>query len=770
MCPVGWSGGRPGRGGRLEPEEVGDMGTTGSQASDRGEPETSGVVPGSVAAAEPDDGLVLRYPPPYWLAALWCHALLLGLTVVACPPSATGKLQEAYLVALVCWAVAAVVVAVNPIRRLLGRARVEPDGLRVRGLLAPWGSITRLTTAWHEPGSVVVHVRPGSLVRRRGPGRPQSPPSWPRRLIGARRRRISLSAYPVVCGRLLPETLRRAPEAETTPGVRRLMGSPGLGGAPAAWLVLACAWAQLAVLASQLTPFGAQSLVSAGLAPRSLGDALLGLCVGPVMLIAGLCAVVLAVPLARDGRAAFLRSALASVGIAGMVSQMAVLAQVDVAPLRALWATSMAAALAAVVVALLGAGLQRRAEVVLALAVLATALVASRPPREESWPRQDMTHLFGSEPGPVLVWGRDGRHVAERYTDRHLLVIDVSTPTQVPGVAATDGFVLWLDERRMLRAEQDEGGRGWARLLDFRTGEQFRLPRANESGVAWDPLQMAFARPICPEGRRLAWHETREGCAVLRVWDMETRRDAVEPLPLPDDRRWSGAEVVWGDEDRVALVAYEDTGQRTRRPDVLVVDLRTGAMRSWSSQHRYQRWRFSVDLARAVAEGPDGSAYRVDLASDEAVLLPGEGLVAHPSPLRDAAYRVVKQNRDHVLARVDLVTGEPTVVCPVPPGWALAAVSDSGTLALLTSATPFREVSQTVVHLPTGRTYTVPLLGFAPGPHEYYPSWADLPGLSPFSPHDDRLLLAAVSLVGPRVWLVDIPEEWRGAGTPAPAR
>jgi hypothetical protein len=32
------------------------------------------------------------------------------------------------------------------------------------------------------------------------------------------------------------------------------------------------------------------------------------------------------------------------------------------------------------------------------------------------------------------------------------------------------------------------------------------------------------------------------------------------------------------------------------------------------------------------------------------------------------------------------------------------------------------------------------------------------------------LLLAAVSLVGPRVWLVDIPEEWRGAGTPAPAR
>jgi hypothetical protein len=739
------------------------MAATGGQADGDGGPKGPEPPPGGVpATAEPDGGLAVRYPPPYWLAALWCHALLLGLALLACWAPATGNSLAAYLPLLVVWGVAAVTIAANPVGRLLGRVRVESEGLRVRRRLIPWAWIARISAPWSSTGWIHVRMRRGSPVSPHGSFARKGPLSWLWRPIGPQRRRIALPAYPVVCERLLPEIVRRAPGAETTPGVRRLMESPGLAGAPVTWLVLACAWAQLTVLAYHLSPFAAQRLAGTGLIPPVGGSLILYFFGNHVMMMAGVSAATVAVPLARDARAAFVRSALASVGIAGWLSPVAAFAAFDAAWLRALWVTSVAVVLAAAAVALLGDRLQRRAEVALALAVLATALVASWPARGESWPRHDITHLFGGTPAPMMLWARDGRRMAEWTSDGRPLVIDVSTLTQVPDITARGGMVLWLDERYMLRREQDGEGCWSASLFDFRTGGESRVPTADDFGVQ-------STAPVCPEGRRLVWRETRAQETVLRVWDMDAKRDALDPLPLPDDPWWSGAAALWVDRDRVALIGYEAAVGGTWEPHFLEIDLRTGETATRSSQHAHELWHFSADLTRAVAGGPAGPVYRVDLASDEAVLLPGQGLVAHASPLREVVYRVIRQNRDPMLAEVHLITGETTVVCPVPPGFALEAVSDSGALALLAPAGPLEEASLVVVDLPTGRAHAVRLPGLMLGSLPGLP-WTDFRGPCPFSPGDDRLLMETMGAAGLRTWLVEIPEEWRGAGAPAEPR
>ena len=682
-----------------------------------------------------------RFPRPPWRLPLLCYLVpgaLLGISIVLYVPREWLSISVWMGIGYVVFV--AIAASDLPVRLFMGREVVlTEDHIRQGRRLVPWEDVLSV-----QPGHWLVGR--GSQIRLR----------LRERRVGFfdiadvfryMRKWLLLPGYELVYRDLLPALKRLRPEIPVSPVVERLAKDPGRAGSPRPWLVLGAfalnVWLMSFLLSSR--PHGFILHVFVPMA--SIWAATLG---------------ALSLPLVRNPREAFLRSAICCVVVVPAASWIHLLfAGGHLLLMHMVAWTVIGASLLGAVVLLGTKRLSRAGQFGIAFVLLLIPAAVYVHAESHRWPTHDITSVVPD--GWMLMprWGESGVHLSD------LIVEDMDGVLHVPSLSMRpvpkhegSSRVAWLDDRILVRktTDADDVRRLW--VYDFRTRRELLVPTAGQ-------LCIGYVRAVSPEGRRLVWLDCDEQTkrTALRVWNLETGRDEYPPCPLPENVEWCSTAPAWVDSEWIAVAGKERRGEADQAGPchVLRIRLDSGETDDFTSEHSYDSWYPTSDFRYAfgVAEQSDGrSAFDcVDLRTDRATRLSSGGGPPLAVPSLGCAFRLVRYRGKNMLARLDLQTGEETPLFRVPAGMALAAVSDSGRLALLEPALQFGGGYYVVIHIPSARKHTIPMQQFSMFYVEYTLALSSM--TSPFSPDETTLVLTTHSLVGSTTWLCTIPADWR---------
>jgi hypothetical protein len=583
---------------------------------------------------------------------------------------------------------------------------------------------------------------------------------WPRRFgaaiaYGEPRRKLRLPLSMPFLRELLPELLlRRRPDLEVPPWLRRAMENPEAALAPSRWaivplgltallLVLFPVLARCAgsfwLLASPMLAFIFLVIPSVLLMGSSQSDEkeLLHVSHGPLALF---------------------------IGVLGLTLEMGI-------PIFAIdaWVTLIAVMYIA---GAFSAAFRLKLDIYAKAGILVLAIAAPMaiywPQAGEYSPGRDITDLLGTGlHGGGLLWSRDGNWAVETMADGEKgetqCAVDMRNLRSFVLPLPKGYQVAWdLDGSCVVRTI-GKGGRKTLYLYRIQEGREIKLSVSETPGGI-------RGRCISPSGGLVCWMESPDPNSPrreLRVYDFRSDKTQDLAVHWPDGNEIAWSACGWADDRTIAVQGWSprwdcNAPSTPTQLHVLMVRYPGASAECLSSKSKFVDWRVSPDSLQAFAAGAgaggaDGNAYYVDLAGGREVMLGGEGLPAWQRDGR-AAFRTRDFGADGCwVCKFDTVEAKESRLYRLPAGTTLASLSPHGRFAIIVHE-GFRLYPAFLVDVKTGRQRRLNL------PWLSAMFLRDIHGPDIWAPDEERYVESSFDMTRKslRAVLKTVPDDWRG--------
>lgn len=682
------------------------------------------------------------YPKRPVALALFCHALILTVFYILYSNHISdADLGQSFAVTIVSYLFLITLWLWEWPRHLLGRGEeivLHEDGITIGEHFAEWEEMDRIE---HGPlffwRNSIVRIK----LRREKPGLLEIPG-----LFGSKPHTLTLSGYPFIYRNVIPAIKAVRPDIQVSPIIEKYVTNPQNGGAPRSWLIASLLILNSILLAAVFSP------THQGLFSIIILSAVIGF----------LCTTFpdFCIPVVRNTRDRLLKTALQCPFIFAFAFRLHIVSTAEHVALETLAVTVITLSAIALIVLVLVKNLSGVMQILIIIALLITPAFYHYYSMKSAWSYTDISHLMPKETW-TTIWGRDGTYLSSLSDEGMEHVVHLPTLTKRP-VPKYEGRnrVVWLDSRRLIRVVSHDKKKEKLWVHDFIQKRDYRIPTNNK-------LSVGRFQPVSPDGVHFAWLDCQEGRkrAVLKVWNLTKTQEEHISCSLDPVIAWGYGGVTWVSNTELVFFSRKNTkkSEKSHQLQLLRFNVVDGKRTSIASPHYFRRWYPTPDFRYALATNhgsvTDGPVFLIDFERGISKRLPGKGGFPLVLPSNDSALRVVVQDGNWMLARIDLPTGKQTPLYQVPPEVALSGISLNGLYALLSQKEMLSSNVSFLVDVQSGQQKALYVRGMGSlGVSGQFV--AALPGTSPFSPGSSMFLLETVGMGDMGLMLYQIPEGW----------
>jgi hypothetical protein len=677
------------------------------------------------------------YPSKPWKLPLFCHLWFLLLFAYLYYGRIPDPFSPAYTSTVIGYLVIVGMWIWEWPARFLGADKpitLSQSGITANGRFAKWDDIQKIK---HGPFFFFRH----SLVYLKLKREKKSFFS-----ISIRRRYLSLQGYPFVYREVLPAILGYRPDVPVSAVVKRNMEAPENSRGLHTWFVLLLLILYIILL----------YLIS-------LDDFQTLICyiiTGAILVLLSTGTSNFAVPFATTNRERFIEFAINNMLLIGVAIKLFSFSTSDYIVMEVLTTTAILVCIMAILVLLTTQKLSVLWRVCIIWVIVLSPICIYLYGKSQTWQPRDISHQLEKKDWNIPLWSFSGDYLTCLSYEENGFIIQVPSlkNVSVPEHIGRN-LVVWFGNEYLLRQiESDDKTELW--FYDFANDVEFKIPTGEKFSVG-------NKRPICHQEQYLAWIDFGEDVnnGDIRFWNLKKNIEDISTVSLPSEISWKGGQVVWLDQNRIAVcakIAEQKGKEEGTKLAVLYLTLDGKERRLYISSKRFKRWYPAMDCQYAFGVNSLGSdrysVTFVDLTTDESIELTGEDFPIF-APSSNYALRITYNSGKSYLTRFEFKTLKDFPLYRVPDNTKIIAVSKTGKFVLLGLEEDFLTIPvYYVFHVPSGKKHKIHFAGLG-GFHSPEIS-AIYPGASNFSPNERFFLLNIAQGSDLKLLLYELPDSW----------
>jgi len=684
------------------------------------------------------EGIEFVYPSKPWKLPLFCHLWFLFLFAYLYYGRVPEPFSPVYSSFIIGYLVPVSIWLWQWPVRLFGAGKpiiLSQSGIKATGRFAKWDDIQRIQ---HDPFFCFRH----SVIFLKLKREKTSFFS-----ISSKRRYLSLIGYPFIYKDVLPTILSYRPDIPLSPVVQRDMKEPEKSRGLHSWFVFllltSCAILLYLIF---LDDFQVLSYY---------------ITIGLILAILPTTASTYAIPLANTNRESFIEFAADSMLLIGIAIQLFPWSTADHVVIETLITTAILVCIMAIIILLTTDRLSALWQVCIIWVIISSPICVYLYGKAQTWQHRDITHLLGEKGCTIPLWSFTGDYLTHLSCEENGLITQVPSLTSISVPQHTGrNWVVWLSNKYLIRKIKSDGKTElW--FYDFADGVELKVPTGEKFSIG-------NKRPICHQEKYLAWLDFGDDVnnGVIRFWNLERNIEDWSPMLLPSEISWRDSEVVWLNQNRIAVHAQikekETKGEKGKKLAVVCLSLVEEESEFYVSSRRFEHWYPAMDFQYAFGvnslEDDRYSTTFVNLTTDESIELTGQDFpVVVPSS--NYAFRITHNSGRPCLTCFEFSTLKDLPLHRVPDNTQIIAVSKTGKFVLLGLKKDFFHIPvYYVLHVPSSKKHKIHFAGID-GFHSPELS-AIYSGTSSFSPDEQFLLLNIFQGSDFRYFLYRLPGSW----------
>jgi hypothetical protein len=677
------------------------------------------------------------YPPKPWKLPLFCHLWLLFLFAYLYYGRVPDPFTPAYTSTVIGYLVIVSIWLWEWPARFLGAGKpitLSQSGITATGRFAKWDDIQKIQ---HGPLFFFRH----SVVYLKLKREKKSFFS-----ISIRRRYLPLIGYPFIYREVLPAILSFRPDVPVSPVVKRNMEAPEKSRGLYTWFVLLLLTLYIILL----------YLIS-------LDDFQTLLCyisIGAILVLLSTSTSNSAIPFATTNRERFIEFVINSMLLIGVAIKLFPFSTADYIVMEVLITTAILVCIMAVIILFTTEKLSALLQVCIIWVFVLSPICLYLYSKSQTWQPRDISHQLEQKDWAIPLWSSSGDYLTCLSYEENGFIIkvpslkNVSVPEHIG-----KNRVVWLSNEYLLRTiESNDKTELW--FYNFTNDVELKVPTGEKFSIG-------NKRPICHQEKYLAWIDFGEDVnnGDVRFWNLKKNIEDMSPVSLPQEISWKSGQVVWLDQNKIAVCAKiikQKAKEDGTRLAVLFSNLDEKERRLYTSSTRFDRWYPTMYCQYAFGvnslEHDRYSVTFVDLTTDESIELTGEDFPIFV-PSSNYAFRITYNSGKPYLTRFEFNTLKYFPLYRVPDNTKVIAVSKTGKFVLLGLKKDFLAIPvYYVLHVPSGKKHKIHLAGL--GSFHSPEISAIYPGASNFSPNERFFLLNIAQGSDLKLLLYDLPDSW----------
>jgi hypothetical protein len=653
------------------------------------------------------------YPSKPWKLPLFCHLWFLSLFAYLYYGHVPDLFSPVYTSTVIGYLVVVSMWLWEWPARFLGAGKpiiLSQSGITAIGRFAKWDDIKKIQ---HGPFFFFRH----SVVYLKLKREKKSFFS-----ISIRRRYLPLIGYPFVYEEVLPAILGYRPDVPVSAVVKRNMEAPENSRGLHTWFVLLLLTLYIILLyLISLDDF--QTLIYY-------------IIIGAILVLLSTGTSNFAVPFATTNRERFIEFAINNMLLVGVAIKLFPFSTSDYIVMEVLITTAIFVCIMAIIILLTTDKLSALWQVCIIWVIVFSPICVYLYGKSQTWQSRDISHQLEKKDWNIPLWSFSGDYLTCLSYEENGFIIQVPSlkNVSVPEHIGRNR-VVWLSNEFLLRTIESN-----------------------------DKIQLWL---ICHREKYLAWIDFEEDVnnGEVRFWNLKENIEDVPPVSLPPEISWKSGQVVWLDQNKIAVcarIAKQKGKEEGSKLAVLYSNLDGKERRLYVSSKRFGRWYPTMDCQYAFGvnslEHDKYSVSFVNLTTDASIVLEGEDFPALV-PWSNYALRITHNSGQPYLTRFEFNTLKDFPLYRVPDNTKVVTVSKTGKFVLLgLKKDIFTMPVFYVFHVPSGKKHKIHFAGM--GVFHSPQLCAIYPGASNFSPNERFLLLNIAQGLDLKLLLYELPGSW----------
>ena len=677
------------------------------------------------------------YPSKPWKLPLFCHLWFLFLFAYLYYGRVPDPFTPAYTSTVIGYLVIVSIWFWEWPARLFGAGKpitLSQSGITVTGRFAKWDDIQKIQ---HGPLLFFRH----SVVYLKHKTKKKNIFS-----NFKKPHNIYHKGYPFVYREVLPAILSYRPDVAVSAVVERDMKSPEKNHGFHTWFVLLLLTLCIILLyLISLDDF--QTLIYY-------------LSIGAILVLLSTGTSNFAIPFATTNRERFIEFAINSMLLIGVAIKLFPFSTTDYIVMEVLTATAILACIMAIIILFATEKLSVLWQVCIIWVFVLSPICVYLYSKSQTWQSRDISCLLEKEDYTIPLWSFSGDYLTCLSYEENGFIIQVPSlkNVSVPKHIGKNR-VVWFSNDHLLRTiESNDKTELW--FYNFANDIELKVPTGEKFSIG-------NKRPICHQEQYLAWIDFGEDVnnGEVRFWNLKKNIEDMSPVSLPPEISWKGGQVVWLDQNKIAVCAKivkQKAKEDGTKLAVLYSNFDGKERRLYISSKRFERWYPTIDCQYAFGvnslEHDRYSVTFVDLTTDGSIELTGEDFPMFV-PSSNYALRITYNSGKPYLTRFEFNTLKDFPLYRVPDNTKIVAVSKTGKFVLLGLKKDFFTIPVFYVfHVPSGKKHKIHFAGM--GVFHSPQLCAIYPGASSFSPNERFLLLNIAQGLDLKLLLYELPGSW----------